>query len=147
MTSTDSNTFPRQVEEPRTNRLRDANWPPPFYYEALRIVEQQERSEAGWARQFNIETDNRIEQVRVALAHRAFMRDSEQIRLAKANMLLHLMPAQYVTQTVTGALNFTPWKLPPAAEAALKEVDEIINALARQYGLTLKHPESEIRRD
>lgn len=146
MTPIDSNTFPRQVEEPRTNLLRDANWPPPFYREAVRIVDEQNRSEHGWARQFDTGGD-RVEQVRVALAHRAFMRDTEPLRRAQVSAMALLEPKTYAVVGSDGVVSWYRRECPPETAALLRRIDAMIESIARQYGLTLKPPESEIRRD
>ena len=83
----------------------------------------------------------------MALAHRAFRRDTEQFRRVKVNMIATLLPDPYVVLQADGTLEFSRWEFSGETLKALQAIDEMINALARQYGLILKHPESEIRRD
>ena len=146
MTSIDSNTFPFLEEGSRTNYLvSDPTARLPLYHEACRIVDEQQQDDGR-----PLDYDQhaaRVEQVRMALAHRAFMRDTEQFRRVKVNMIATLLPDPYVVLQADGTLEFSRWEFSGETLKALQAIDEIINALARQYGLTLKHPESEIRRD
>ena len=135
MTPIDSNTFPRQVEEPRTNLLRDANWPPPFYYEAREIAEQR-----------GLPPED-VERVRTELAYRAWRLDCEDFHKHKAQIVGMLLPRVTLTISPDAALNFEPAPLPPEVQATFDMLDAMALQRAEWYGLTLKHPESEIRRD
>lgn len=126
-----TNSFPFYREEPRTNLLRYGGASLPFYYEAHLLAEEYHQPD-------------RVDAIREVLARRAFQRDIEQFTRIKVNMLACLLPEPYVIRHEDGSLEFSRWQIPEKTMEALKNIDAVIDSLARSYGLQIA-PKQDLR--